>query len=255
MKRVLGCFAFVAVLLAPVLLTAQTYNRGYQAYGSGYNLSADDQQRFDSYYSRWLEYRRTNNAGEVASMQRRMQDIMTRYRIPANTPYSRIASSGGNHGHHRWGRSGAPAILRFSADDENRFRSYYERWQQYRASNNRSEVVSMERRMQDVMSHYNLPAGVSYDDVMQSFGAATSGWNTPGQRRFGYSFPQFSADDANRFRSYYSRWQQYRRANNAGEVASMEGRMRDVMAHYNLPPNMSFDDVINGLNGNYGSGR
>lgn len=55
-------------------------------------LSASDQSRFDSYYSRWLEYRRTNNRGEIASMERRMRDIYANYRIPANTPFDRVAS-------------------------------------------------------------------------------------------------------------------------------------------------------------------
>jgi hypothetical protein len=55
-------------------------------------LSSDDQQRFDSYYSRWIEYRRTNNRDEIVSMEKRMQDVMTHYNIPPNTPYDQIAS-------------------------------------------------------------------------------------------------------------------------------------------------------------------
>ena len=60
--------------------------------GWGGRLSADDQRRFDSYYSRWLEYRRTNNREEVDSMEKRMRDVMTQYKIPLNTPYGQIAS-------------------------------------------------------------------------------------------------------------------------------------------------------------------
>jgi hypothetical protein len=55
-------------------------------------LSASDQSRFDNYYSRWLDYRRTNNRGEIASMEGRMRDIYAKYRIPANTPFDRVAS-------------------------------------------------------------------------------------------------------------------------------------------------------------------
>jgi hypothetical protein len=66
-------------------------------YHGGYNswhgrLSTDDQQRFDSYYSRWLEYRRTNNRDEIVSMEKRMQDVKVHYNIPPNTPYDQIAS-------------------------------------------------------------------------------------------------------------------------------------------------------------------
>jgi hypothetical protein len=55
-------------------------------------LSASDQGRFDSYYSRWLDYRRTNNRGEMVSMERRMRDIYANYRIPPGTPFDRVAS-------------------------------------------------------------------------------------------------------------------------------------------------------------------
>src|SRR5438093_13596401 len=63
-------------------------------------LSEDDQRRFDSYYSRWQDYRRTNNREQISSMENRMQDIYRHYGIPADTPYGRVASNG-NRG---WGR-------------------------------------------------------------------------------------------------------------------------------------------------------
>ena len=56
-------------------------------------------------------------------------------------------------------------------------------------------------------------------------------------------------DTARRFRSYYSRWQEYRRANNRDEIASMEGRMRDVMNHHNVPSDVSYDEMMNVLSG------
>lgn len=55
-------------------------------------LNYDDQRRFDSYYSRWLEYQRTNNRGEVASMEKRMRDIYGRYRIPLSVDFDQVAS-------------------------------------------------------------------------------------------------------------------------------------------------------------------
>jgi hypothetical protein len=55
-------------------------------------LSPDDQRRFDSYYSRWLDYRRTNNRSEMSSMERRMQEVMSHYEIPPAIPYEQIAS-------------------------------------------------------------------------------------------------------------------------------------------------------------------
>jgi hypothetical protein len=57
-------------------------------------LSSDDQRRFDSYYTRWLDYQRTNNRGEVASMEKRMRDIYGRYQIPLSVDFDQVASRG-----------------------------------------------------------------------------------------------------------------------------------------------------------------
>src|SRR5216117_4153882 len=79
------------------------YDRDNRAYGRGGSygrnsqwrgrLSAQDQSRFDSYYSRWLGYRRSNNQSEAESMDRRMRDLYAHYGIPNNVPFNQIASS------------------------------------------------------------------------------------------------------------------------------------------------------------------
>ena len=78
-------------------------DRDDRAYGrGGYDrngqwrgrLSAQDQSRFNSYYSRWLDYRRSNNQSEAASMDRRMRDIYAHYGIPNNVPFNQVASPG-----------------------------------------------------------------------------------------------------------------------------------------------------------------
>src|SRR5256885_2967157 len=61
MKRL---FAISALLLAFTLPSV----------AQGIRLSLSDQKRFDSYYSRCQEYRRTNNSSEVVSMEKRMQE-------------------------------------------------------------------------------------------------------------------------------------------------------------------------------------
>src|SRR5213594_3483546 len=79
------------------------YDRDNREYGRGSygrnsqwrgRLSAQDQSRFDSYYSRWLGYRRSNNQSEAESMDRRMRDVYAHYGIPNNVPYNQVASSG-----------------------------------------------------------------------------------------------------------------------------------------------------------------
>jgi hypothetical protein len=176
MKRVFVLFALIFVLLVPAF--AQR----------GRRLSADDQHRFDSYYSRWEGYRRSNNQDEIRSMEKRMQDIYQHYGIPANTPYRDVASNNGqgwernsnweqqdrdwdrdrradwerNRDHDRdyWRQN-----QRLSAEDQNRFDSYFQRWQNYLRTNNRDEVASMAKRMFDVYDHYGIAHDVPFERV------------------------------------------------------------------------------------------
>src|SRR5215831_8137289 len=49
----------------------------YRGYGQYHNVLAPEwQQKLYSYYQRWLQYRATNNTGEMQSMEARMRDIM-----------------------------------------------------------------------------------------------------------------------------------------------------------------------------------
>ena len=82
MKKLFAVMALLAALILPCLAQAQV------------RLSLSDQRRFDSYYTRWQNYQRTNNRSEVISMERRMQDVYRHYGIPANTPYGNVAPGG-----------------------------------------------------------------------------------------------------------------------------------------------------------------
>jgi len=109
MKRILGiCTVLVALIALTVPVLAQDAddnrrqgdrddarrqdNRGYEHGQRQARLSSEDQQRFDSYYSRWRGYRRTNNRDEMASMEKRMRDVMSRNNIPSDVPFDEIAS-------------------------------------------------------------------------------------------------------------------------------------------------------------------
>jgi hypothetical protein len=141
MKRL----AVVAILIAAFLTSfAQAQQR---------QLSPEDQTKFDSYYTRWQEYQQRNDREQIASMEERMQNLMARYGIPSDVPYERIASGSEYHRRYR-------GLL--SASDQRRFDSYYSRWENYRATNNRDQIVSMEKRMQDIMEHYKIPLTVPY---------------------------------------------------------------------------------------------
>ncbi|MGH9528333.1 MAG: hypothetical protein ACRD2S_00265 [Terriglobales bacterium] len=167
MKKFVGIFVILAALSLPLLSAAQDEHQGEhrdQGYGDRHDhwqgrLSAEDQSRFDSYYSRWLEYRQTNNRDQIASMEERMHEVMARNSIPPQTEFSRIASPSAGQPQRR-------NIPRFSGEDAQRFRSYYSRWREYQRTDNRDQMASMEGRMRDVMNHHNVPGDVSYDEMM-----------------------------------------------------------------------------------------
>ena len=169
MKRILGmCAVLMALTLSLLAQDADDNRRQHDrddarredSRGRG-RLSSEDQQRFDSYYSRWREYRRTNNREEAENMEKRMRDVMSRNNIPPDVPFDEVASTGGREygGHYRRERP------RLSSEDQERFDSYYSRWREYRRTNNREEAASMEKRMRDLMSRNNIPPGVPFDEV------------------------------------------------------------------------------------------
>jgi hypothetical protein len=126
---------------------------------------------------------------------------------------------------------------RLSPEDQSRFDSYYSRWLTARQSGDRSEIASTEKRMRDVMGHYSIPPNVQFSEIASDSVA----------RYHGPQIPRFSGNDANDFRSYYSRWQNYKRSNNRQQAASMEERMRKIMSAHNIPDNASYADVMDML--------
>jgi hypothetical protein len=270
MKTILGIFVAVLWLLLPLLSVAQNQRsddgqRHDQGYGNSHGrwegrLSAEDQGRFDSYYSRWLDAKRNKNHDEMASMENRMRDVMGHYNIPSDVPFGQIASNN-NQGYgayrrgdgdddndaqsqrgHHYGQlrhRQAQWQGRLSAEEQARFDSYYSRWLDYRRTNNRDEIASMENRMRDVMAHNSIPSNTAFSQIASPSAGGNSRPN----------IPRFSGDDERRFRSYYSRWQEASRTNNRDEIAGMEGRMRDVMNQHNIPNDVSYDEVMNMLNG------
>lgn len=139
MKKLLGILLLVSAFAMPAL--AQ-------------RLSPGDQQRFDSYYSRWQEYRQHSDYDQMQSMQKRMLDIYAHNGISAQTPFWQVASNTRGE-RERWHRRLAP-------EDQSRFDSYFSRWQQYRGTHNREQAVSMEKRMQDIYARNRIPSNTPY---------------------------------------------------------------------------------------------
>jgi hypothetical protein len=258
MKKLLGIAALLLIFTAPV-------------FAQEHRLSPEDQGRFDSYYSRWQQYRQTNNRDQMNSMEGRMFDLYARYGIPREVPYERVASNGQgfrgddhdnrdrdhhdgdhdrdrdrdqdrdrDHEHDRDRDRDRDADRgydnwrgRLRGDDQSKFDSYFSRWQQYHQNHDRDQIESMERRMNDVMARNNIPAGTPYWRLVSNMD--WHGWVRWSR--------QLSPDDQGRFDSYYSRWLEYRQRRDWDQVRSMEGRMEDLMSHYNIPRDVPYDVI------------
>lgn len=214
--------ALAVVALSLVLpIWAQDHN---------WQLSSEDQRRFDSYYSRWQQYRQKNDREQILSMEKRMQDVYAHYQVPADTPYWRVASNGHSAEDQFRGR--------LERGDQERFDSYFSRWQEYRRENNRGQVLSMEKRMQEVYAHYHIPSSTPYFWVASNArDEDRDQWDRDRWHR------RLSDQDQARFDDYYRRWLAYRQNDDRQGAMAMERRMRDIMEGYEIPVQVGYEQV------------
>lgn len=161
-----------------------SYSNGYSQnapYPANQNarLSPEDQRDFDRYYSQWLDDTRRNDREDANRDVQHMQDIMARNNIPSTIPFDRIATSpngysGYNNGYNNNGdnnaypNANAPygnAQNRLSPDDQREFDKAYAKWMKDSAKNDRDDIDKDQRKMQDIMSRYNIPTDVPYDQI------------------------------------------------------------------------------------------
>jgi len=134
-----------------------------------------------------------------------------------------------------------------SQDDQNRFNSSYNRWLQDKQTNDRDDMIKRERQMQDLMAKYGVPSNTPYDDVVSQLGYP-SPYRAYDRGYAGSWQGQMSPDDQNKFNKEYKEWSEERREGDRKGIAKHEGKMQEIMARYNIPPNTPFD-VIATTNG------
>ena len=110
---------------------------------------------------------------------------------------------------------------RLSTEDQGRFDRYYSRWLDYVPTNDQNNRNNMEDHMRDVMSHYNIPSDVPFDQIASKMNQGYSAHRRPDQEgdndrgqsgdRDRQWQSRLSAKDQQRFDTYYSRWMQARR--------------------------------------------
>jgi hypothetical protein len=234
MTRILQLMALIAALALPALCQ---YGR----------LSPDDQREFDKAYTKWVNDSRKDDRDDVDRDVRRMQDIMARNNIPQDVPYDQIASGGYtpqdryNGAYQQNGQYDANQG-RLSPDEQREFDKAYDRWVSDSRKNDRDDVDRDVRRMQDIMARNNIPPDVPYDQI------ATAGNNNAYRGEYnrgyrGYSQSRLSPDDQHEFDQTYEKWEKDVRKHDRDDIRREERRMQDIMARYNIPRDVPYDQV------------
>lgn len=260
MSRLLGIFVVLAAFGLPAL-------------AQGQQMSPGDQDKFNSYYSRWMQDRNSNDRDDMSSMENRMQDLMSKYGIPSDTPYDQVAS-----------QEGAPAPGysdrdrdyrdrdrdrdrdhagswqgRLSADDQRKFDDEYRKWQESSAKNDRDDIDKHARKMEEIMSRYNIPPDTPFDAIASN-GYGNGAYNNGGYVNGGYSNSGYgnqgygrhsereyrnrmSPDDQARFDKSYQHYLHEQGENDRNGMAKEEGHMQEIMARYGIPRDVPYDAI------------
>ena len=225
-------------------------NGAYQGAAFAGRLSADDQKNFDKYYSKWVDARRKNDQDDISNNARKMQEIMARYNIPTTVPFDQIATNG-NAGVYPAGaypgtpyQAGYPVGQRLSPDEQKQFDKAYSKWVDATRKNDRDDIDSNAGKMQEIMARNNIPSNVPFAQVAS--GGYVANPNAP-YPNGAYSYPanqtRLSADDQRDFDKHYKKWVQARHKNDRDDVDENARKMQNIMARYNIPANVPFDQI------------
>ncbi len=244
MKRVLQTVALIAALALPALCQ------------SG-RLSSHDQHEFDEAYNKWVKDTRKNDRDDIAKDVRKMQGIMERNNIPSDVPFDRIATNGyasrdrydNDRSRYDSRENAYPQNngSRLSPDDQRDFDHYYSRWVDDSRRNDRDDADRDARHMQDIMARYNIPSDVPFDQIATSAGYQNNNnYNDNNYSRGGYSAygqSRLSSDDQREFDKIYSKWVNDSRRNDRDDIEKDARKMQDIMARYNIPSDVPFDQI------------
>ena len=238
MNRLLGILALTLLLGLPALAQVQ-------------RMSPDDESQFNGYYSRWLQDKQTDNRDDMISVEHHMQDIMSKYGIPSNTPYDQVASQNGGTAYPAYGDRDRDRDDRgyagrwqgqLSPDDQNKFNKEYGKWQEANAKNDRDDIDKHARKMEEIMQRYNIPPDTHFDEI--ATGAGYGGHIDVRQYQ-----GRFSPDDQKKYDKAYEKWQGDRARHDRDDIAKDEGKMQEIMAKYNVPRDVPYDALASGNRG------
>jgi hypothetical protein len=261
---VMATLLLCLIVVAPRRAQAQ-YNVDYGTNGQAQNwhatLSSDDQRDFDKYYSKWVDASRKGDRDDIAENARHMQDIMVRNRIPVGVSFDQVASNPapaypGTYPNGAYPNGAYPypaAGQRLSPDDQRKFDKEYEKWVDAQRKNDQDDVAKHAREMEQIMGRYNIASNVPFAAIATNGyavgpnGAAAYPYPSNGAPAYPYGYGQsaqrLSEKDQKDFDKAYHHWVEARNKRDMDDVDKNERKMREIMARYNIPANVSFDQI------------
>jgi hypothetical protein len=190
-----------------------------------------------------VDARRKNDQDDINNNANKMQDIMARYNIASNVPFDQIATNSGAYPAAAY-PNGVPQaaypVQRLSPDDQKQFDKYYSKWMDATRKNDRDDIDNNARKMQDIMARYNIPSNVPFAQV------ASGGYASNPNAAYGYpAYGQnrLSPSDQHEFDKHYKKWVDARRKNDRDDIDNNARAMQNLMARYNIPANVPFDQI------------
>ena len=133
-----------------------------------------------------------------------------------------------------------------SVDDQAQFDRYYSKWIDATRRNDRDDISDNSRKMQDIMTRYNIPVSVSFDQIASATSyPPPAAYPNPAYAAGSWQ-SRLSADDQKEFDKQYAKWVSATRKNDQDDIASSARKMQDIMARYSIPAGIPFAQVASG---------
>ena len=134
-----------------------------------------------------------------------------------------------------------------SVDDQAQFDRYYGKWVDATRRNDRDDISDNARKMQEIMTRYNIPVSVSFDQVVSNPAPYPPAVYAPAPYpTYPAGVQRLSADDQKDFDKEYGKWVDATRKNNQEDIVEHERKMQGIMARYNIPSGVPFAQVASG---------
>ena len=139
-----------------------------------------------------------------------------------------------------------------SPPDQQEFDKYYSKWVDAMRKNDRDDIEGNARHMQEIMARNNVPANVPFDQIASNpasgYAPYPNAYPSGTYPNGAYPYPVYgqqrlSPDDQRNFDKDYAKWVDAQRKNDQDDVVSNARKMQQIMAQYNIPPNVPFAAV------------